>query len=47
MMIYKDNMLKLSPGKPDLSLNYIDVNLIESYKFRIKFTSIRMHTKKL
>jgi hypothetical protein len=28
-------------------LNYIDVNLIESYKFRIKFTSIRMHTKKL
>jgi hypothetical protein len=29
------------------SLNYKDVDLVESYKFRINFISIRVHIKKL
>jgi hypothetical protein len=28
------------------SLNYKVVNLVKSYKFRVKFMSIRVHTKK-
>jgi hypothetical protein len=41
------NCLSLEMTSNEKRLNYKVVDLVESYKFRTKFISIRVHTKKL